>query len=145
MIIPVNVNIAGSSSTPLPPQFAQYGTDEVVLVELQGELDVEGDTGGQFVGKLTIDNDTKKSTLLIGHHLLEGKLVNLNKPLAVMHRQPRPEDADQDIDADSQPRHEPSVPPQWDIIAVVKRKMVFAKRPMPMVGKSSMTEPPMKS
>ena len=58
MIIPVNINIAGSSSGPLPPQFAQYGTDEVVLIELQGELEVEGESGGQLVGKLTVDNNT---------------------------------------------------------------------------------------
>lgn len=61
MIIPVNINIAGSSSRPLPPQFAQYGTDEVVLVELQGALEVESESGGQFVGKLTVDNDTVSS------------------------------------------------------------------------------------
>ena len=61
MIIPVNVNIAGSSSRALPPQFAQYGTDEVVLVELQGALEVEGESGDQFVGKLTVDSDSVRT------------------------------------------------------------------------------------
>ena len=72
----------------------------------------------------------KKPTLLIGHHLLEGKLVNLAKPLAVMHKQPREEMLRED---------DSSLPPEWDIIAVVKKKMVFAKRPMPIVGKVPVT------
>lgn len=42
----------------LPPQFAQFGTDEVVLLELQGSLDVAGSKEGQHVGKLSIDNTT---------------------------------------------------------------------------------------
>ncbi|GJE94578.1 Ctf8-domain-containing protein [Phanerochaete sordida] len=142
MIIPINVNIAGPSTRSLPPTFAQYGTDEVVLVELQGALEVEGSSEGQFVGKLTVDSDSKKPTLRIGHHLLEGKLVNLNKPFAVMHKQARPEDVEQESDRNSPFATESSTPPQWDIIAVVKRKMVFAKRPMPIVGRPVTTEPP---
>ena len=58
MIIPINVSPPGSSSASLPPQFAQFGTDEVVLVEMQGALEVEGDSKGQHVGKLTVDPET---------------------------------------------------------------------------------------
>lgn len=73
--------------------------------------------------------------------------MNLPKPLAVMHRQPMPtaEDSDMDIDHDSQFTNNPGVPPQWDIVAVVKRKMVFAKRPMPMVGRPPVSEGSTKS
>ncbi len=83
----------------------------------------------------------KKPSLRIGHHLLEGKLVTLPKPLAVMHRAKvavstaegdAMDDSDQTLDSSA---------PQWDIIAVVKRKMVFAKRPMPMVGRVLPTAP----
>lgn len=153
MMIPVHVNLGGYPSRPLPPQLVQFGTDEVVLVELQGSLEVEGNLNGQYVGKLTVDGEKvssclfavasvwcrppqKKSTLRIGHHLLEGKLVNLPKPLAVMHRPSNsldpPEDDPMDY-GDEGPEHARQ-PPRWDIVAVVKRKMVFAKRPMPMVG-----------
>ena len=58
MIVPISISPAGSSATRLPPQFAQFGTDEVVLVEMQGALDVEGSLNGQMVGKLTIDTET---------------------------------------------------------------------------------------
>ncbi|PSS34149.1 hypothetical protein PHLCEN_2v1817 [Hermanssonia centrifuga] len=142
MIIPINIAIPGPSSVrQLPPQFAQFGTGEVVLVELQGALEVDGDLKDQVVGKLSVDIETKKPSLRIGHHLLEGKLVTLPKPLAVMHRAKvavsttegdAMDDSDQTLD---------SSPPQWDIIAVVKRKMVFAKRPMPMVGRVLPTAP----
>ena len=89
-------------------------------------------------------NAQKKPTLLIGHHLLEGKLVNLPKPLAVMHRGTRsPTGVAEDLDEqDSQFADGSGNPPSWDVVAVVKRKMVFAKRPMPMVGRPSNTELP---
>lgn len=79
----------------------------------------------------------KKSTLIIGHHLLEGKLVNLPKPLAVMQRAVTT-DAEGMGGDDSQ---ECSATRSWNIVAVVKRKMVFSQRPMPMVGKVAPVAP----
>lgn len=69
MIIPITV-AAGSSSRLLPPQFAQFGADEVVLIEMQGALEVEGDSSGQFVGKLTVDPETvscRRVCMFTGH------------------------------------------------------------------------------
>jgi len=138
MIINVNVAISTTGSA-LPPQLAQYGTDEVVLIELQGSLEVGGETAGQLVGKLDLDSDPKKPTLLIGHHLLEGKLVNLAKPLAVMHKTSNvAEDSEEHALHDGK-ANSVGTTPEWDIVAVVKRKMVFATRPMPMVGKVPVT------
>ncbi|TFY83784.1 hypothetical protein EWM64_g228, partial [Hericium alpestre] len=136
----------------LPPALAQIGTSELALIELQGSLEVEGDKRGQTVGKLTIDADGKvclltvsyppkltlhaplkgKPTLLIGYHLLEGKIVNLSKPLAVLHRTAPPSaDADaMDVDSDA------PASPSYEIRAIVRKKLVFSKRPMPMVGLS---------
>ncbi|KAI0342678.1 hypothetical protein BDW22DRAFT_1357137 [Trametopsis cervina] len=135
MIIPVNVATSSTVNT-LPPQLAKFGADEVVLIELQGSLEVEGESGDQLVGKLDLETDPKKPTLLIGHHLLEGKLVNLAKPLAVMHKtSTAPSESSEDVLREG----EPESSPEWNIIAVVKRKMVFAKRPMPMVGRVPLT------
>ena len=59
MIIPINLlNTSTVSSDSLPPQLAQFGTDELVLVEMQGSLEVEGSKAGQRIGKLTIDDKT---------------------------------------------------------------------------------------
>lgn len=68
--------------------------------------------------------------------------MNLPKPLAVMHRGTRNSaDVAEDLgEEDSQSIESSSNAPSWDVVAVVKRKMVFAKRPMPMVGRPSNTE-----
>lgn len=59
MIIPINISSGTSSSYgSLPPQLAQFGTDELVLIEMQGTLEVEGNKAGQMVGKLSIDDKT---------------------------------------------------------------------------------------
>lgn len=66
MIIPINIVPSGSTSRTLPPQLAQFGTDELVLIDLQGSLDVEGDKQGQTVGKLRIDDVTVRLHLRNG-------------------------------------------------------------------------------
>ncbi|KAL6301356.1 Ctf8-domain-containing protein [Sparassis latifolia] len=142
MIIPINLDTVPLSplGSKFPPQLAQFGTDEVVLIELQGALDVEGDRQGETVGTLRID-DVTKTTLLIGHHLLEGKLVNLPKPIAVLqHVSSSSNDHDQPIDDNVDMVSEgeaKSTLVEWNVVAVVKTKMVFSRRPMPMVGKDA--------
>ncbi|KAK7690444.1 hypothetical protein QCA50_005542 [Cerrena zonata] len=142
MIIPINLHPERSSSTSstctFPPALAQFGSDELILVELQGSLEVEGDNIGATVGKLSVDPSTKKPTLLIGHHLLEGKLVNLPKPLAVLHNSPLQNTANDESNSMSVDGESKGSSKSWDVVAVVKKKMVFAKRPIPiMLGKNS--------
>lgn len=138
MVIPIILNVAScSNGRTLPPQLARFGTDEVVLIELQGALDVEGDRQGETVGKLCIDEVAKRSTLLIGHHLLEGQLANLPKPIAVLHRSTHKDDSpDAPMDDDSPSQGGTRGDVEWNVVAVVKQKMVFSSRPMPMVGKT---------
>lgn len=68
--------------------------------------------------------------------------MNLPKPLAVMHRESQgSRQAVEDLNEQgSQFTDGSKFPPRWDIVAVVKRKMVFAKRPMPIVGRPSTAE-----
>ncbi|KAG5651294.1 hypothetical protein H0H81_009147 [Sphagnurus paluster] len=192
MIIPINVAPSSSSNPKLPPGLAKISHDEVVLIELQGALEVEcndpSERDGKLVGKLKVDPsspkhrligstgfpaippfqplhrlhscefDQNKPTLLIGHHLLEGKIANLSKPLAVLlrsaatdHAIPSPstltrsqdelegDDVEMlDFDGRSnemQHRDMDNVKGvEWDVVAIVKRKIVFAKRPMPIVN-----------
>ena len=61
MLIPINIDLAGPAaprSRQLPPSLVQFGTNELVLIELQGSLEVEGDRDGQLVGKLRVDTAT---------------------------------------------------------------------------------------
>ncbi|EGO24397.1 hypothetical protein SERLADRAFT_369636 [Serpula lacrymans var. lacrymans S7.9] len=151
MIIPITIPSPSdtSDSPKLPPQLAKLGHDELFLIELQGSLDVEGtginERDGRLVGKLQMD-DSNKPTLVIGHHLLEGKVVNLVKPLGVLHRKDRNGNSDQpsshiqshDYDQDGEPQvssdESQKEPAGWDVVAVVKKKIVFSKRPMPIAG-----------
>ncbi|TFK74108.1 hypothetical protein BDN72DRAFT_100575 [Pluteus cervinus] len=100
MIIPITISPSAFSSSfssdpTLPPNLAKISHSEYALIELQGTLEVESnypaERDGQFIGTFTIDADGKKPTLLIGHHLLEGKVVSLPKPLGVLLRtRPKP-------------------------------------------------------
>jgi len=98
-----------------------------------------------------------KPTLLIGPHLLEGTINTLNKPLAVLTRVladakittnttttsvSNPEGRGKDtIEVDEHSREDqPVISPltpstQWEAVGIVKRKIVFAKRPMLVVGR----------
>ena len=65
MIIPINnLTTTPRVGSGLPPVLAQLGSSELVLLELQGDLEVEGDRNGQTVGKLTVDDGLKVCYLL---------------------------------------------------------------------------------
>ncbi|KAG1725385.1 Ctf8-domain-containing protein [Suillus lakei] len=146
MLVDVSVSLSSTFNPKFPPCIAKLGNDELVLIEMQGTLDVEcnEDTttrDGQFVGKLNL-TDVNKPTLIIGHHLLEGKVVSLPKPLGVMHRKETSKRHGCLRDgADSISVEDASNPGvSWGIIAVVKKKIVFSKRPMPIVNSGGSTQ-----
>ena len=61
MLISINATLSGPSSSQPPrllPQLVQFGTDELLLIELQGALEVEGNQAGQLVGKLRVDEES---------------------------------------------------------------------------------------
>lgn len=75
--------------------------------------------------------------LAIGHHLLEGKIVSLPKPLGVIQRssqQTYSHDPGEDDMDGSEGNTSAAGQTQWDMVAIVKKKIVFSKRPMPIVG-----------
>lgn len=114
---------------------------------------------------MTHATEQGKPTLLIGPHLLEGTINTLNKPLAVLTRflaDAKPttsttttivvmspfdlEDQGKDtmeVDDDKnngkdQLSTAPFTPStKWEAVGIVKRKIVFAKRPMPVVSRPS--------
>ncbi|KAJ8503027.1 hypothetical protein ONZ45_g11214 [Pleurotus djamor] len=155
MIIPVELD--SSSQSKLPSGLAKLGNDEVVLVELQGTLEVDGnENDGKLVGRLKMDGASSKPTLMIGHHLLEGKIATLAKPLAILHRsssgtpeiQSPSKDQDDSMDCDQPDANDRGEKVdvdgsgsgaavererRWEIVALVKKKILFSKRPMPIV------------
>ncbi|KAF7289632.1 hypothetical protein HMN09_01325400 [Mycena chlorophos] len=150
MIIPISFNIGATGICPLPPALARISHSEVVLVELQGALEVDyvkpSERDGKLVGKLGLDNSGNTATLRIGHHLLEGRVTQLAKPLAVLQcivgEQAGVADMDIDVPLDDeedaasqQAPSETQTTTGWDAIALIKRKIVFSKRPTPIVGR----------
>ena len=82
---------------------------------------------------------------MIGHHMLEGKIVNLSKPLAVLKRRETSHNQlhntvnSEDMVIDGTNKSEDaSVTPEYDIVSVVKRKVLFSKRPMPITSTSAL-------
>jgi len=58
MIIPITLKPPPDDARTLPPQLANLGNGDIVLIELQGSLEVQGSTDSQFVGTLEIDPKT---------------------------------------------------------------------------------------
>uniref|UniRef100_A0A4Y0BMX6 Chromosome transmission fidelity protein 8 n=1 Tax=Anopheles funestus TaxID=62324 RepID=A0A4Y0BMX6_ANOFN len=83
-----------------PSRNGEYNTnlDEWCIVELQGDLDVRGDRimDGQFIGDL-LYNKYGQPILIIGHHILQGRLQKIDKPLLVVEKcDLQPRDAGED-------------------------------------------------
>ncbi|CAE6439826.1 unnamed protein product [Rhizoctonia solani] len=116
MIIPVTTPLESKSGPPPHPRLARLG-NELFLLEMQGKLEVEGPKEGGFVGVLGLD-DSDKVTLRIGVHHLEGKIASLPKPLGLL------------------TKHKSNAGTTYEITEIVTKKIIFAKRPTPIVGRT---------
>ncbi|KAI9592669.1 chromosome transmission fidelity protein 8 [Syncephalis fuscata] len=94
---------------------------ELVLIELQGKLATQpGESRDNLhVGNLTIEpNGTV--IMFIGYHRLEGKIIVLKKPLAILQRV-------------SSTKHDSTPPPvNYNVIDILRHKIVFNLRPEPV-------------
>jgi len=139
MLIPITITSSSPSNPKLPSGLAKISHNEIVLVELQGSLEVEcnqpSERDGKLVGQLKIDGSTGKPSLLIGHHLLEGTIASLPKPFAVIFRTIAGQNDAMALDV---PSTGPDLSSSWSVVGIVKKKIVFSKRPMPVMGKQSL-------
>jgi hypothetical protein len=65
------------------------------------------------------------AVLVLGHHRLEGKLVPLSKPMAVVRRIDVPPGT--------------AAPPSYAVVAVLADKVVFKNRPQPIIADDTRT------
>ncbi|CAF4089329.1 unnamed protein product [Rotaria socialis] len=94
---------------------------ELILIELQGALDYAAEKqslSGERVGFLFF---TQNAICVIGQHVLDGKMVELDKPLLVMRK--RQADGTNNT--------------SYQVECVIKRKLLFHKRSKSIVHYSS--------
>ena len=81
------LNFPENLNTPSP---CNYFTPLMCIVSVQGDLESrvgEVDMGGKLIGDLSFSKDGSNTPLLIiGHHILYGKLVKMENPMVVMHK-----------------------------------------------------------
>ncbi|KAK5974524.1 Replication factor C complex [Trichostrongylus colubriformis] len=103
------------------------GLAEYMMIELQGTLDSCGRSlENETLGHLTWRKDNSEALLLIGHHLLEGKIHELEKPFALIRPTP-----DEEVDADKR---------SMIIDAIISRKLVFRNRPKPLITQQHLAQ-----
>ncbi|KAJ1529885.1 hypothetical protein ONE63_006617 [Megalurothrips usitatus] len=102
------------------------------IIELQGDLVSQGgnDLHGQFIGDLHYTTQGIP-TLIIGHHILTGKEIPLDKPFAVLERKRgvkpdccKEEESSKMLDSQT----------EYQIRAIVRKKLLFKVRPKPIIS-----------
>ena len=117
---------------------------------MQGDLESRvGDVQleGKFVGDLHFTKTDHTPVLIIGHHILYGKVVKLDKPLVIMEKSQKQsklgkkdsealnqlehEDIAMDMDNDGS---EGSTETIYNVRAIIRKKLLFKSRPKPIIA-----------
>ena len=112
------------------------GPDETFMIEMQGDLESRNKEHleGKFIGDL---HYTKDGTpiMIIGHHILYGKVIELEKPLVTLEKvhlneaigKPSDDDELMDVDDHLEPKTE------YRVKSIIYKKLMFKTRPKPII------------
>lgn len=124
----------------MPGDVAEWG-----LVELQGLLETRDHVplDGMHIGDLHF-NSKGTPSLIVGHHLLTGKVVTLDKPYAMMKRKKQTTKGDggregMELDLGTEPGGdaESDSCPEYEVVALISKKIIFKNRPKPIITKTA--------
>ncbi|XP_075045195.1 chromosome transmission fidelity protein 8 homolog [Mixophyes fleayi] len=106
---------------------AQGQPEEWLLMELQGGIEARKQDG--LAGKLMGDLQYTKEgvpILIIGHHILYGKVVKLEKPFAVLVKS-------NSVSSEEAMSTTEVTETKYDVTALIKKKIIFKTRPKPII------------
>lgn len=99
----------------------------LAIIEMQGELESRaGDVemAGKLIGDLSFSKDGSNTPMLIiGHHILYGKIVNLDNPMVVMHKKSQTESEGTSDETTS-----------YSVQSIIRKKILFKTRPKPIIA-----------
>lgn len=116
--------------------------DEWSIIELQGDLEVEN--GESLANKFMADlhfNKDGTPILVLGHHTLFGKVLNLEKPMVVLKKNVLKctylDSDEENMDVEEKKLDndldEKKTVTEYLVKAVIRKKILFNKRPRPIV------------
>merc|ERR1711881_804025 len=98
-------------------------SQNLALIEMQGDpesrLGNNVDVSGKFIGDLHYTKDQGTPILIIGHHILYGKVVKLESPMVAM-KKVRTVQGDQTVT-------------EYHVETVIRSKLIFKARPKPII------------
>ncbi|KAH9494628.1 Chromosome transmission fidelity protein 8 [Bulinus truncatus] len=108
---------------------------EWAIVELQGDLETRHPVplNNNFIGDLHFTHKDAP-VLIIGHHILQGKVISLEKPLAVIAKCSGAKE-NSAVPEDGEMGHSQSPnSSSYHVQAIIKRKILFKTRPKPIIA-----------
>ena len=111
-------------------------TPEWFMIEMQGDLESRNQEHleGKFIGDL---HYTKEGVpiMIIGHHILYGKVQSLERPLVSVERVEtggdlRRKEGEELMDLDE----EMEVKVEYRVKSIIKKKIIFKNRPKPIIA-----------
>jgi len=106
------------------------------LIELQGQIETRDQVSlnGMHIGDLHF-NGKGVPKLIVGHHLLTGKVQKLEKPFAILKKMDSNNFSDSTSLANANGEHEVR-DIEYQIIALITKKILFSNRPKPIITKT---------